>query len=161
MGHKGGSKQQGSVRKGTPDMEPFSAKKAGRYFGRSARLRCPRWPVCGISPLFMSAQRTESLSDWFTMLPGCPRCNYVYEREPGYFLFALWLINFGMVTFFGLGLLLLLDSMFELSTAQLIFFTLVPLWVLGIITVRHIKASFLALDHLVHPHIEPTDEPPS
>ena len=68
-------------------------------------LRCP---VCGISPLFMSARRTESLSDWFTMLPGCPRCNYVYEREPGYFLFALWLINFGMVTFFGLGLLLLL-----------------------------------------------------
>jgi len=158
MSHNGGSKQRESVRKGTPDMEPFSAKKAGRYFGRSARLRCP---VCGISPLFMSARRTESLSDWFTMLPGCPRCNYVYEREPGYFLFALWLINFGMVTFFGLGLLLLLDSMFELSTAQLMFFTLVPLWVLGIITVRHVKAFFLALDHLVHPHIEENNKPPS
>ena len=134
--------------------EPLSAPKVRRYLGRSARLRCP---VCGISPLFLPARRTESITDWFAMLPGCPRCGYPYEREPGYFLFALWLINFGMVTFLGLGLLLALDHFFELSTAQLIFFTLTPMWVLGIVTARHIKAFFLALDHLIHPH---TEEPP-
>ena len=134
-----------------PELEPFSSRKVWHYFWRSARLRCP---VCGISPLFLPARRTESIPDWFTMLPGCPRCDYVYEREPGYFLFALWLVNFGLVTFLGLGLLLLLDRFFALSTAQLIFFTLVPLWVLGILTVRHVKAFFLALDHLAHPHIQ-------
>ena len=48
-----------------------------------------------MSPLFLPARRTESITDWFTMLPGCPRCNYGYEREEGYFLFALSLINFG------------------------------------------------------------------
>jgi uncharacterized protein (DUF983 family) len=150
--------QQKHKLKFSPEAEPFSAKKVWRYLRRSARLRCP---MCGISPLFLPARRTESLIDWFEMLPGCPRCDYAYEREPGYFLFALWLINFGLVTFFGVGLLLLLDFFFELSTAQLIFFVLVPLWLLGILTVRHVKAFFLAFDHLVHPQLEETDEPPN
>lgn len=129
--------------------DPLSVHKIRFYLWRSARLRCP---VCGISPLFLPARRAESVTDWFRMLPGCPRCSYPYEREPGYFLFALWMINFGMVTFFGLGLLLVLDHYFDLSTAQLMFFTLVPLWLLGIISVRHVKAFFLTLDHLIHPH---------
>ena len=68
------------------------------------------------------------------------------------------MINFGLVTFGGLGLLILLDSLFELSTAQLMFYTLVPIWVLGILTVRHVKAFFLALDHLLHPHM-PEEKP--
>jgi len=131
--------------------DPLTAQKIWLYLKRSARLRCP---VCGRSPLFLPARRTESIPDWFAMLPGCPRCGYRYEREPGYFLFALWLVNFGMVTFVGLGLLLALDRFFTLSTAQLMFFTLVPLWVLGIASVRHIKAFFLAVDHLIHPHEE-------
>jgi uncharacterized protein (DUF983 family) len=124
------------------------------YLHRTIRLRCPE---CGISPLFPPASRVESISDWFTMLPGCPRCGYAYDREPGYFLFALWMINFGIVAIFGLGLLLLLDYLFDLSTAQLIFFTLVPLWLLGILSTRHTKAFFLALDHLVSPHLKDLD----
>lgn len=91
------------------------------------------------------------------MLPGCPRCGYTYNREPGYFLFALWLINFGIVAIFGIGLLFALDTLFELSTAQLLFFILVPLWVLGILSVRHTKAFFLALDHLLSPHLKDHD----
>jgi uncharacterized protein (DUF983 family) len=124
------------------------------YFNRTARLRCPE---CGISPLFPPARRVESISDWFTMLPGCPRCGYAYDREPGYFLFALWMINFVIVAVVGIGLLFFLDSYFDLSTAQLLFFTLVPLWVLGILSVRHTKAFFLALDHLLSPHLKDSE----
>jgi hypothetical protein len=88
--------------------------------------------------LFPPLSRVESISDWFAMLPGCPRCDYAYQREPGYFLFALWMINFTLVAIFGVSLLLLLDYLFpNLSTAQLIFFTLVPLWVLGILSLAH------------------------
>ena len=140
------------------EIGPFSGQKAWRYFRRSARLRCP---VCGISPLFLPARRTEGILDWFTILPGCPRCGYRYEREPGYFLFALWLFSFGLVPVVGVGLLLLLVRLFELSTAQMVFFTLVPTLLLGIISVRHVKAFYLAFDHLVHPHVDETDEPPN
>jgi uncharacterized protein (DUF983 family) len=139
------------VNKSPSDPRRSLTQKFWLYLNRTARLRCPE---CGISPLFPPASRVESISDWFTMLPGCPRCGYAYDREPGYFLFALWMINFAIVAIVGSGLLFLLDYLFELSTAQLLFFTLVPLWVLGILSVRHTKAFFLALDHWLSPHID-------
>lgn len=92
------------------------------------------------------------------MLPGCPRCGYAYEREPGYFLLALWIVNFSIVAIFGVGLMLSLDYFFELTTAQLLFVTLVPIWILGILSVRHTKAFFLALDHLLNPHLDETQD---
>lgn len=131
--------------------KPTLTQKIWLYLRRTIRLRCPE---CGISPLYLPASRVESISDWFTMLPGCPRCGYPYDREPGYFIFALSMINFGLVAVFGVGTLLLLDSLFDLSTAQLIFFTLLPLWLLGILSARHTKAFFLALDHLLSPHLK-------
>jgi hypothetical protein len=133
----------------SPNSQLSSNQKIRLYLRRSMWLKCP---VCGISPLFPPLNRVESISDWFAMLPGCPRCGYAYQREPGYFLFALWMINFALVAIFGVGLLLFLDHLFPgLSAAPLIFFTLVPLWVLGILSVRHTKAFFMALDHWLNP----------
>ncbi len=84
------------------------------------------------------------------MLPGCPRCGYAYEREPGYYLSALWVIHFVGVAIFGVALLFLLDYFFPAaSTAQLLFFTLVPVWGLGLLFIRHVKAFFLAFDLLI------------
>lgn len=131
------------------NSQPLSAGKVWLYLRRTARLRCP---VCGISPLFLPASRVEGILDWFTMLPGCPRCGYAYQREPGYFLLALWIINYAIVTFFGVSLLLLLDALFHLPTPALLFLTLVPTWALAILSTRHTKAFFLALDHLVNPY---------
>jgi hypothetical protein len=129
--------------------EPRSIQKFWLYLGRASRLRCP---VCGISPLFPPVSQVESISDWFAMLPGCPRCDYRYDREPGYFLLALWMVNFSIVAIFGGGLMLSLDYYVpDISTGQLIFFTLVLLWVLGILSVRHTKAFFMAVDHFVNP----------
>ena len=52
----------------------------------------------------------------------------------------------------GMGLVFSLDSLFELSTVQLIFFTLVPALVVSILSVRHAKAFFLAFDHFLDPY---------
>jgi hypothetical protein len=134
-------------------MSGSLAKKAWLYLQRSARLRCP---LCGISPLFLPVHRVEGLEDWFTILPGCPRCCYAYEREPGYFMLAIGLVNFGVIIIFGIGFLFLLDAYFKFSTAQLIFFTLVPTWLISILSVRHTKAFFLALDHFLDPHVDET-----
>ncbi len=131
--------------------QPSFGAKVWRYFCRSLRLRCP---VCGISPLFMPAKKAESLTDWFTTLPGCPRCKYIYGREPGYFLFVLWLISFGLVSICGLAQLYLLDYLFDLSTPWLMLGTMIPVLAVIILLVRHMKAFYLALDLLIHPHDE-------
>ena len=48
--------------------------------GRSLMKRCP---LCGSGKLF---------TQWFRMKERCPRCEYLYEREEGFFLGA-YVIN--------------------------------------------------------------------
>ena len=136
--------------------EVGSIRRAWNYALRAIRWRCP---VCGISPLFLSVGRVEGITDWFDMLDGCPRCDYDYHREPGYFLLALWIINFWIVAIVGLVQVVILDRLFDISTAALIFVILITMWLLGILTARHTKAFFLALDHLVHPHPDDAKKP--
>lgn len=136
-------------------MPAYSVKRAWLYLRRSARLRCP---ICGISPLFLPAHRVEGLEDWYTTLPGCPRCGYPYEREPGYFLLAVGVSNFGVIMVLGMGMVFSLDALIELSTAQLIFFTLVPTLLISILSIRHAKAFFLAFDHFLDPFGDDCDE---
>lgn len=76
---------------------PRTLKKGLRYFCRSMMLRCP---TCGEKPIFPPARKVRSLGDWFTPLDGCPQCGYPYEREAGYFLMAIWGVNYGLI---GLG----------------------------------------------------------
>jgi uncharacterized protein (DUF983 family) len=121
-----------------------SLKKAWLYFYRSARLRCP---VCGVSPLFQPVTKIRSGLDWFETLPGCSHCDYAYDQEPGYFMLALWMFDYGAAALFGIGLFLILFNFFELSTGKLLLFTLVPTIVLAVLIVRHAKAFYLALDH--------------
>ena len=120
------------------------AKKAWTYIYRGAQLKCP---VCGVSPLFCPVREVKGVNDWFVTLEGCPRCNYVYDQEPGYFLLALWALDYGVAAIFGIALLLFLLNNFELSTTQLLLFTVVPTLVFAVIIVRHAKAFYLAFDH--------------
>jgi uncharacterized protein (DUF983 family) len=126
------------------DPEQSAIKKAWLYFQRSLRLRCP---VCGVSPLFKPVSRIRNVMDWFVTLPGCPRCDYVYDQEPGYFMLALWSFDYGAAALFGIGLFLILFNYFELSTWQLILLTLIPTMLVAILFVRHAKAFYLAIDH--------------
>ena len=70
---------------------PRTFGKALLYGRRALDLRCP---TCGKTPLFHPWKNVQSLSDWFTPNDGCPLCGYAFEREPGYFLLAIWGVNF-------------------------------------------------------------------
>jgi hypothetical protein len=124
-------------------------RRAWLYFYRSLQLTCP---VCGLSPLFCPASQVRSVTDWFQTLPGCPRCNYLYDPEPGYFLLAFWMFDYSFAGFFGIALFLTLYHVFHLSMIPVLIITLISVTLLALIIVRHCKALFLAMDHYFFRH---------
>ena len=67
--------------------------------GNLLRMRCP---VCGLGRIYDSGKK---------MNPTCPQCGIRFEREPGYFMGALY-VSYGLAVFImlaalGLGMLLL------------------------------------------------------
>ena len=124
-------------------LQPSLSKKAWLYFSRSFKLNCP---VCGISPLFRPLRKTKSLRDWFETLPGCSQCDYIYDREPGYFMLALWSFDYGAAALFGIALLLFFTIYLELSTLPLLLLVIVPTFIFALLIVRHSKAFYLAID---------------
>jgi uncharacterized protein (DUF983 family) len=87
------------------------------------------------------------LYDWFTPLDGCPRCGYPYEREPGYFLMAIWAINYGFSGLFGAALYFLLEWKTEMATGWLVACVVIPTALMSLLVARHAKALFIAFDH--------------
>lgn len=124
--------------------QPSALKKAWLYFLRSSQLKCP---VCGISPMFRPVREVRSLTGWFETLPGCPRCNYAYDREPGYFMLPLWSLDYGVAALFGIAVFLFFFNNFQLSTLSLLLLTLLPTFACAILIVRHAKAFYVAIDH--------------
>jgi len=126
-----------------------SKRSISRYLGRAMMLRCP---VCGISRIFLPVLQTRSLRDWFTPLDGCPRCGYPYEREPGYFLASVWLINYGVGSLLGVSIYLFLEAFYHLDLLVLFATVLTPIALFNFFFARHSKAIFIAVDHLCDPH---------
>ncbi len=122
---------------------------AKRYLGNAILLRCP---VCGQKPIFISPWKVRSLRDWFTPLDGCPRCGYPYEREPGYFLMAIWAMSYGVGSVVGLIIYGLLEWFYDLPIWTLIACVVFPVAIFNILFARHAKAIFLAVDHFFDPH---------
>ena len=123
--------------------------KALLYLGRALLLRCP---VCGKSPLFPPLRSTRTLRDWFTPLDGCPRCGYPYEREPGYFLVSVWIINYGAGSVLGIAINVIREVFYRPPIGQLILSVIVPVFFFNLLFARHSKALFIALDHYYDPH---------
>jgi predicted RNA-binding Zn-ribbon protein involved in translation (DUF1610 family) len=123
--------------------------KAGAYLARATRLLCP---VCGKTPIFPRALSVRRLWDWFNPLDGCPRCGYAFEREPGYFLMAVWAVNCGLGSLLGLIIYFVLDLNFQLPLATLLAGVIGPVILFHVLFARHSKAYFIALDHLLDPH---------
>ena len=125
----------------------FEAPHAPRYINRALHLKCPE---CGISPVFTPARRVRTLFDWLTPLDGCPRCGFAYNREEGYFLLAIWGVNYGIVAGLGLAVALFFQSYHPLHFWEyaLIF---APMPLLSMLFARHAKALFLAMDHFFDP----------
>jgi hypothetical protein len=102
--------------------------------------------------MFPKASRVRRLSDWFAPLDGCPRCGYAYEREPGYFLMAIWAVNYGCGSLLGLLIYAVLELTVKPSLGVLLASVIVPVMLFNVLFARHSKAFFLALDHFFDPH---------
>ena len=131
---------------------PHEPPRAWRFIRRALELRCPE---CGVSPTFLPLRQVKSLYDYFTPLDGCPRCGYAYEREQGYFLLAVWAINYGIVA--GLGVLagLFIQSHYHPGVFSPMWLWLLPMPIASLLLARHAKALFLAMDHYFDPHVQP------
>ena len=138
-----------------PSSREFTWRRAGRYLGRATRLRCVH---CGLSPMFLPVLRTRKLSDWFQPLDGCPRCGYPYEREIGYFLLAIWAVNYGFSVILSLVIYAVLEWKFSLSTPALIAAVIAPIAVFSFLFARHSKSYFLAFDHFFDPPVPDRDD---
>jgi uncharacterized protein (DUF983 family) len=104
--------------------------------GRALGLRCPR---CGQSPLF---------TGWFTMRDGCAACGFRYEREPGYFIGAIYL-NYAAAVVAGGGTVLLLDWAVGLSLGRQLALAVTLVTLLPLVCFRHARSIWLAIDFLV------------
>src|SRR5690242_13374529 len=91
--------------------------KVGAYLARATRLLCP---VCGRTPIFPRALSIRRVVDWFMPFDGCPRCGYAFEREPGYFLMAVWAVNCGLASVLGMVIYVGLEMRFELPWVVLV-----------------------------------------
>lgn len=129
--------------------EPQTFSTLLKYLGRAMRLRCPS---CGQKPMFIRWWQVRSMRNWFTPLDGCPLCGYPYERETGYFLMAIWAVNYGFGSILGVVLYGLLEWQFDLPITTLLFAVLTPVVCFNILFARHAKAIFLAVDLFFDPH---------
>lgn len=127
--------------------------RAVTYIARALALKCPE---CGTKPIFIPLDGVRRLRDWFTPLDGCPRCGYAYERETGYFLLAIWAVNYGVGSLLGLAISFALEIWFSPPLPVLLAAVIVPVVFFNILFARHSKALFLALDHYFDPHIRDT-----
>jgi uncharacterized protein (DUF983 family) len=125
------------------------SRRARLYVSRACLLKCPE---CGTRPIFLPLLRIRSLRDYFTPLDGCPRCGYAYERETGYFLLAVWAINYGFGSILGIAIYCFLEFNYRLSLPVLLGSVITPVVLFNFFFARHSKALFLALDHYFDPH---------
>jgi uncharacterized protein (DUF983 family) len=103
---------------------------------RALALRCPR---CGHGALFTGP---------FTMCEACAVCGLRFEREPGYFVGAIY-VNYAVTAAACLGGAIALDVAFGIPVwAQLVvaggLATLVPL-----LFFRYSRSLWLCIEHLV------------
>jgi uncharacterized protein (DUF983 family) len=133
----------------SPRTPPVPPRRAWRFVGRALRLKCPE---CGRHPIFMPARRVRSLYDWFYPLDGCPECGYAYEREDGYFLLAIWAVNYGLIGALGMAAALLIQAYTGLGIWAIMAILVVTMPVASVLFARHAKALYLAMDHYFDPH---------
>jgi uncharacterized protein (DUF983 family) len=132
-----------------PAAKSDDLPRATLFIKRGLQLRCPE---CGVSPVFIPAKKVRSMYDWMTPLDGCPRCGYAYLREQGYFLLAIWGVNYGIVAGLGLLICMIFEWLHPLAFWQYVVYIFVPMPILSLLLVRHAKSLFLAMDHFFDPH---------
>src|SRR5262245_13216614 len=108
----------------------------GEMLRRAVTLRCPR---CGTGAIF---------SGWFAMHETCPQCGLRFEREPGYFVGAIY-VNYAVTAVASLGVPILLDVLFGVGTWTQIAIGGVLAVAVPIVFFRHARSLWLGIDHFV------------
>jgi len=101
-------------------------------------LSCPR---CGRRTLFRS---------FFTMNRDCAACHLVFEREPGYFVGAIY-INYAATAGVAIVGFLILEACTTLSvTAQIVLWSIFGV-AFPLFFFRYSKSLWLAFDYFINP----------
>lgn len=109
------------------------------------RLRCL---YCGKTPL-------SKAGTWFAFDTGCKECDYLFEREAGYFVGATWMVNFPIISFFGLcvaGPLVLFGT--QLGALAIAAIASAAVLIFALLSFNRCNALWIYLDHLIHPLTE-------
>ncbi|HYV57324.1 MAG TPA: DUF983 domain-containing protein [Candidatus Nitrosopolaris sp.] len=115
---------------------PLQPPPAARVLGRALRLRCPR---CGAASLY---------GGFFAMHESCAVCELRFEREPGYFVGAIY-INYAVTAAAALGSVFLLDVVVGLSLRQELMIGVGLGVLVPVVFFRYARSLWLALDYLV------------
>ena len=77
---------------------------------------------------------------------------YDRAREQGYFLLAVWGVNYGVVALLGVIVGLYIQNKYNPGLWSPMWLWLLPMPLLSFLLARHAKALFLAMDHYFDPH---------
>jgi uncharacterized protein (DUF983 family) len=103
---------------------------------RALRLHCPR---CGRAPLYVR---------WFRMVERCPVCGFLMEREPGYFVGAIY-VNYALTVAVALGGVFALDALVGLRLAWQLAIGVALGALVPLVFFRYARSLWLAMDFLV------------
>jgi uncharacterized protein (DUF983 family) len=119
-----------------PVTVPLDPPRPGVALVRALRLRCPR---CGRGTLY---------DGWLSMRERCPVCGFIYEREQGYFVGAMY-VNYGLTALLGLGGVLLLDDLIGLSLTQQLVIAVPVMLLAPVLFFRHARSFWLGIEYFV------------
>lgn len=105
---------------------------------RGLRQRCP---VCGRGKIFKG---------WIKTYERCSFCNYVYEREPGYYTGAI-AVNLVVSELLITVIAVPLAASQTVPLSILIVLGCTLPWLLPLLFYRPTKSLWMSFDHFVHP----------
>lgn len=113
----------------------------GTFFQQLARGLQLRCPVCGQGKIF---------SRPFKMYEKCPHCNYVYEREEGYFTSSM-AVNLVISEFIVAGFIIPLAANRSIPLAPLLIYGAPLPVLLPLLFFHHSRGIWMSMDQLLNP----------
>jgi uncharacterized protein (DUF983 family) len=121
-----------------PEGQLMPSQSVRKALTAALKLCCPR---CGERTLFRGA---------FAMNDECAQCHLVFEREPGYFVGAIY-INYAVTAVVTIGGFLILDAYTAVPmAAQLAMWSLFGI-AFPLFFFRYSKSLWLAFDQFINP----------
>ena len=119
--------------------EEKQTRKEENLLIKILKERCPN---CGKGEVF---KKKSSIFELPVMNDKCEKCQYYFDREPGYFLGAMY-ISYGLAVFLGILTFLIINTFFsEVST---IWVVLIILAVIVAFSMKNYKLSRIIYMHI-------------